>query len=207
MHGTQLPSDWVCRWTHLVPSGSTVLDVACGAGRHLRWLRAQGYAVVGVDMSQQALSACTGLGELVCADLENGPWPFAGRSFGAVVVTNYLWRPLFPMLVQSLAPGGVLIYETFAQGNETVGRPARPEFLLRPGELLQVCAGLHIVAYEDGFLMQPDRFVQRIAAVQPADSRGAGKAPARFPLQAGAVISVKAAMANDLVHASQGISL
>jgi len=180
VHATQLPSDWVCRWTHLVPSGSTVLDVACGAGRHLRWLRAQGYAVVGVDMSQQALSACTGLGELVCADLENGPWPFAGRSFGAVVVTNYLWRPLFPVLVQSLAPGGVLIYESFAQGNESVGRPARPEFLLRPGELLQVCVGLHIVAYEDGFLAQPDRFVQRIAAVRGMD---AGDAPLRYSLQ------------------------
>jgi SAM-dependent methyltransferase len=180
VHATQLPSDWVCRWKHLVPSGSTVLDVACGAGRHLRWLRAQGYAVVGVDMSQQALSACTVLGELVCADLENGPWPFAGRSFGVVVVTNYLWRPLFPALVQSLAPGGVLIYETFAQGNESVGRPARPEFLLRPGELLQVCVGLHIVAYEDGFLAQPDRFVQRIAAVRGMD---AGDAPLRYSLQ------------------------
>jgi len=106
VHATQLPSDWVCRWTHLVPSGSTVLDVACGAGRHLRWLRAQGYAVVGVDMSQQALSACTGLGELVCADLENGPWPFAGRSFGAVVVTNYLWRPLFPYSCKAWRPAG-----------------------------------------------------------------------------------------------------
>jgi len=149
-------------------------------GRHVRWLCAQGYAVVGVDASPQALSACAGLGELVCADLENGPWPFAGRSFGAVLVTNYLWRPLFPTLVQSLAPGGVLIYETFAQGNETVGRPARPEFLLQPGELLQVCAGLHIVAYEDGFLSQPDRFVQRIAAVREID---VGNAPLRYLLQ------------------------
>lgn len=180
MHATQLPSEWVRRWTHLLRPGSTVLDVACGAGRHVRWLRAQGCAVVGVDVSQEALSACTGLGELVCADLENGPWPFAGRSFGAVVVTNYLWRPLFPALVQSLAPGGLLIYETFAQGNETVGRPARPEFLLRPGELLQVCAGLHIVAYEDGFLSQPDRFVQRIAAVREID---VGNAPLRYLLQ------------------------
>ena len=183
MHGIQLPSEWVRRWAHLVAPGSTVLDVACGAGRHLRWLHAQGYAVVGVDASQQALSACAGLGELVCADLENGPWPFAGRSFGAVLVTNYLWRPLFPVLVQSLAPGGVLIYETFAQGNETVGRPARPEFLLRSGELLQVCAGLHIVAYEEGFLPQPDRFVQRIAAVRESWAKNAGDPPLRFSLQ------------------------
>lgn len=180
MHGTQSPSEWVRRWAHLVAPGSPVLDVACGAGRHLRWLRAQGYAVVGVDASQEALSACAGLGELVCADLENGPWPFAGRSFGAVLVTNYLWRPLFPMLLQSLAPRGVLIYETFAQGNETVGRPARPEFLLRSGELLQVCADLHIVAYEDGFLPQPDRFVQRIAAVREGDE---GNAYLRYSLQ------------------------
>lgn len=166
MHGTETPSDWVRRWAPLIPSGSTVLDVACGAGRHLRWLHGLGHPVVGVDQSAQALDACAGLGEMVRADLESGPWPFAGRQFGAVVVTNYLWRPLWPALVASLIPGGVLIYETFARGNETVGRPARAEFLLAPGELLQACAGLRVVAYEDGFLPDPERFVQRIAAVR-----------------------------------------
>ena len=166
MHGTEVPSDWVRRWAPLIPNGSTVLDVACGAGRHLRWLHERGHPVVGVDQSEQALQACAGLGEMVCADLEDGPWPFARRQFGAVVVTNYLWRPLWPALVASVAPGGVLIYETFARGNETVGRPARVDFLLAPGELLHACAALRVVAYEDGFVQQPDRFVQRIVAVR-----------------------------------------
>ena len=106
------------------------------------------------------------------ADIENGPWPFAGRQFDAVVVTNYLWRPLMPTLLASLAPGGVLIYETFTQGNETVGKPSRPDFLLRPGELLDTCRSLRIVAFEDGFQEGPQgqapRFVQRIAAVREA---------------------------------------
>ncbi|KQB56895.1 MULTISPECIES: bifunctional 2-polyprenyl-6-hydroxyphenol methylase/3-demethylubiquinol 3-O-methyltransferase UbiG [Acidovorax] len=166
MHGNEAPSEWVRRWSHLIAPGSTVLDVACGAGRHLRWLRGLGNSVVGVDRSAEALAACEGLGELVLADIESGPWPFAGRQFGAVVVTNYLWRPLLATLVESVAPGGVLIYETFAHGNETVGRPARPEFLLQPGELLTACTGLRTLAYEDGFQKNPDRFVQRITAVR-----------------------------------------
>jgi SAM-dependent methyltransferase len=110
---------------------------------------------------------------MVCADIESGPWPFAGRQFGAVVVTNYLWRPVLPTIVGSLAPAGVLIYETFARGNETVGRPARPEFLLRPGELIEACAGLRVVAYEDGFVPEPARFVQRITAVRELPQVGA----------------------------------
>ena len=166
MHGLEAPSEWVRRWSHLIAPGSTALDVACGAGRHLRWLRGLGHEVTGVDRSAEAIAACAGLGELVQADIENGPWPFAGRRFGAVVVTNYLWRPLLPAIVGSVAPGGVLIYETFAQGNETVGKPSRPDFLLAPGELLAACAGLRVVAYEDGFLQAPDRFVQRITAVR-----------------------------------------
>ena len=166
MHGLEAPSEWVRRWSHLIAPGSTALDVACGAGRHLRWLRGLGHEVTGVDRSAEALAACAGLGELVQADIENGPWPFAGRRFGAVVVTNYLWRPLLPTIVDCVAPGGVLIHETFAQGNETVGKPSRPDFLLAPGELLRACADLRVVAYEDGFLSSPDRFVQRIAAVR-----------------------------------------
>lgn len=166
MHGTESPSAWITRWAHLIEQPSTVLDVACGAGRHLRYLRGLGHAVVGVDRSAEALAACAGLGELLQADIENGPWPLAGRTFGAVVVTNYLWRPLLPQLLASVAPGGVLLYETFAQGQETIGRPARPEFLLRPGELLQVCAGLRVVASEDGYEPDPERFVQRIAAIR-----------------------------------------
>ena len=166
MHGTEAPSDWVRRWSPLAQPGSTVLDVACGAGRHLRWMHMRGHPTVGVDRSADAVAACAAWGEVHCADIEQGPWPFAGRQFGAVIVTNYLWRPLLPTLVDSVAPGGVLIYETFASGNETVGRPARADFLLQPGELLAACAALRTVAYEDGFLESPARFAQRIAAVR-----------------------------------------
>ena len=183
MHGIEAPSEWVRRWSHLIAPHSTVLDVACGAGRHLRYLRGQGHTVVGVDQSAEALAACEGLGELVQADIENGPWPFAGRQFGGVVVTNYLWRPLLPTIVASVAPGGVLIYETFAQGNETVGRPARPEFLLTPGELLHVCKELRVVGYEDGFIDEPARFVQRITAVRELPQAGG---PSRHLLPIGA---------------------
>ncbi len=132
----------------------------------MRWLQAQGHTVTGVDRSAEAIAACAGLGELICADIENDPWPLQERQFGAVVVTNYLWRPLLPTLLASLEPGGVLIYETFAQGHETVGRPSRADFLLRPGELLQAFGALRPVAYEDGYLKNPARFVQRIAAVR-----------------------------------------
>ena len=162
----KLPSPWVQRWSHLVPAGGAVLDVACGFGRHMRWFRRLGHAVTGVDKAPDAIDSVAGLGEAMVADIENGPWPFAGRNFAGVIVTNYLWRPLLPLIVQCVAPGGVLIYETFATGNETVGKPSRPDFLLQPGELLQVCRELRVVAYEDGFLDHPARHVQRIAAVR-----------------------------------------
>jgi SAM-dependent methyltransferase len=178
MHGTEPASAWIVRWSHLVPAGGAVLDLACGRGRHLRWFQGRGHPVTGVDRDPDALATLAGVGETVLADVENGPWPLAGRQFAAIVVTNYLWRPLFPQLLAALAPGGVLLHETFARGNETVGKPSRPDFLLAPGELLQACAGLRVVAYEDGFLTAPDRFVQRIAAVRAAP----GAQPARYPL-------------------------
>lgn len=171
-------SDWIRRWSHLVPPGAAVLDVACGLGRHMRWFCERNHPVVGIDQAQAAIEAVATLGEAIQADIENGPWPLAGRRFGGVVVTNYLWRPLLPTIIDSVAPGGALLYETFAQGNETVGRPTRPDFLLRPGELLRACADLHIVAYEEGFLDAPARFVQRIAALRPP-------LPARVLLQNG----------------------
>ena len=120
--------------------------------------------------------------EAVVADIEEGPWPFAGRQFDAVIVTHYLWRPLLPTLLASLAPGGVLIYETFTQGNETVGKPSRPDFLLRPGELLEVCRDLRVVAFEEGFHETPPRFVQRIAAVREAAGTAGLPTPARYLL-------------------------
>jgi SAM-dependent methyltransferase len=178
MHGTETPSPWIARWSHLVPPDGEVLDVACGFGRHLRHFKALGHRVVGVDRSEDAIAAARALGEALVADIENGPWPFAGRQFAGVVVTNYLWRPLLPTLGASVAPGGVLLYETFALGNETVGKPSRADFLLQPGELLDACRELRVVAFEDGFVAQPDRFVQRIAAVRTI----AGATPARYTL-------------------------
>lgn len=178
LHAGLAPSPWVQRWTALVAPGGTVLDLACGSGRHLRWFAQRGCRVTGVDRDAAALQAAQDLGEMITADVENGPWPLPGRTFDAVVVTNYLWRPLLPTLVASVAAGGVLLYETFAVGNETVGKPSNPDFLLRPGELLQAAAGLRIVAYEDGFLDGPPRFVQRLAAVrEPASAE-----PPRHPL-------------------------
>ena len=160
------PSPWVQRWAGLIRPGGCVLDLACGSGRHLRWLAAQGFSLTGVDRDAAALQELAGLGEVLAADLEDGsPWPLPGRCFDAIVVTNYLWRPLWPQILGALAEGGVLIYETFGDSQASVGRPSRPEFLPRPGELLQLAAGLHVVAYEDGFLEPPPRFVQRIAAV------------------------------------------
>jgi SAM-dependent methyltransferase len=170
MHGTEHPSAWVQRWAHLIRPQGRVLDVACGAGRHMRFLAALGHQVTGVDRHPEALALAAPAGQTVLADIENGPWPFPGQTFDAVVVTNYLWRPLLPVMVQSLTEGGVLIYETFAAGNESVGKPSRPDFLLQAGELLSATQGLRTVAYEDGFEASPDRFVQRIAAVRAAPS-------------------------------------
>jgi SAM-dependent methyltransferase len=162
------PSAWVRRWVHLITPGGTVLDLACGSGRHVRWLAAQGFRVTGVDRDAEALAPLGDVAEVLVADLEaDGPWPLAGRRFDAVVVTNYLWRPRFGDVLDLLAPDGVLIYETFAAGHEALGRPSRPDFLLQPGELLARCAGLQVAGYEDGRLEDPPRRVQRIAALGP----------------------------------------
>ncbi len=186
VHGLEAPSAWVQRWSHLVRPGGTVLDVACGHGRHMKWFAARGHPVTGVDRSPEAIAAVAPLGEAVQADIENGPWPLVQdgqpRQFDAVVVTNYLWRALLPVIRQSLAPGGVLLYETFTLGNETVGKPSRPDFLLQPGELLREFADLRVVAYEDGFIAQPARFVQRIAAVRQDTPLSTDKALARYML-------------------------
>jgi SAM-dependent methyltransferase len=185
-HATPAPSPWIVRWSHLLPAEARVLDVACGAGRHMQWFAQRGHAVTGVDRSQEAVDAAGRFGRVLLADIEAGPWPFAGQGFGAVIVTNYLWRPRLPDIVAAVAPGGVLLYETFASGNETVGKPSRADFLLAPGELLAACAPLRVVAFEDGFLSAPERFVQRIAAVRPAGD-AAQAPPARHLLQAGPI--------------------
>ena len=179
LHGQEPTSSWVARWSHLLPSGSTLLDLACGHGRHMRHFAALGHTVTGVDRNPDAIAAVGPLGEAICADIENGPWPLQGRTFGGVVVTNYLWRPLWPHILDSLALNGVLIYETFSAGNESVGKPSRPDFLLQPAELLTTCKDLRVVAFEEGFLDQPERFVQRIVAVRESLET---QTPARYPL-------------------------
>src|SRR5262245_26863629 len=161
------PSPWIARWAPLIPAGGSVLDVACGSGRHLRWLAALGHRVTGVDRDADALARSHGAGELIAADIEGGPWPLDGRRFDAVVVTNYLWRALLPTLVASVADGGLLLYETFAHGHERFGKPSNPDFLLRPGELVSAAGSLHVLAYEDGVLDAPPRRVQRLAAWRP----------------------------------------
>ena len=143
-----------------------MLDVACGSGRHVRWFAQRGAVVTGVDRDAAATQDLHGIAEIVVADIEGGPWPFAGRRFDAVVVTNYLWRPRLPDIVASVAPGGMLIYETFAAGHETIGKPSRPDFLLRPGELLRVVDDLRVIAFEEGFDATAPRFVQRIVAAR-----------------------------------------
>jgi SAM-dependent methyltransferase len=185
-HGSGAASAWVQRWSHLLPPDASVLDVACGAGRHLAWFANRGHAVTGIDRDTTLATQQVPAASLFTADIENGLWPLMQnakpRQFGAVVVTNYLWRPLFPTLLDSVAPGGLLLYETFAAGNETVGRPSRPDFLLQPGELLTVCTGWHVVAFEQGYVENPARFVQRIAALRSFTHPDAGAVPTRHTL-------------------------
>ena len=168
-------SPWVARWAPLIPPGE-VLDLACGSGRHARLLAGLGHAVIALDRDAQALAAAAGEGIVTLQhDLEapGAAWPFAPGSLAGIVVTNYLHRPLFGHLAAALAPNGVLIYETFAHGNEAFGKPSNPDFLLVPGELLGLAAnpgrgGLRVVAYEDGVIAQPKPArVQRLCAAGP----------------------------------------
>lgn len=163
------PSEWVCRFLGGVRPGGRVLDVACGSGRHLTLGLGRGLAMVGIDRDVTGARkiAADGRLELVEADLEDGrPFPLAGERFDGVIVTNYLWRPLLPAIAGCVGPAGVLVYETFAVGNERFGKPSNPDFLLRPGELLALARGeLEVVAYEHVRLTGPDRIVQRMAAV------------------------------------------
>lgn len=185
------PSAWVARFAKLIPSGE-VLDLACGGGRHSRYLARLGYRVLAVDRDPAALGSAAGEGiSTLQADLENPgagqatwSWPFETDRFSGIVVTNYLHRPLFTHILSSLAPGGILIYETFAAGNERFGKPSNPAFLLTPGELLRLTRfdtkdALRIVAFEDGYIDHPKpAMVQRICAARTGP---VGDAPL-FPL-------------------------
>ena len=159
-------SPWIVTWAGLMPAGATVLDIAAGKGRHTRFFAERGHRVTAVDRDVSGLAAADTI-EIIAADLEDGsPWPLAGRKFGAVVVTNYLHRPLFPLLFDSVGPEGVLLYETFMTGNERFGKPSRPEFLLNDGELLELVHGrFSVIAYEARMISEPKMaMVQRIAA-------------------------------------------
>jgi SAM-dependent methyltransferase len=158
------PSPWIVRWAGAIVPHGRVLDLACGSGRHVRFLAARGLHVTAVDRNREALDRCEGAVERIEADLEGAPWPLPGRRFDAVVVTNYLWRALMPVIVDSVAVGGLLLYETFARGHERFGKPSNPDFLLQPGELLTLVPGLHVLAFEDGMADAPARRVQRLAA-------------------------------------------
>ena len=169
-HRQIAPSAWVCRFAQLVAAGGAVLDLACGQGRHARYLAALGYRVAAVDRDSAALATLAGVAGVTtrCADLEGAPWPFAAGSFDGIVVTNYLHRPLVAGLLDALRPRGVLIYETFALGNEMLGRPSNPEFLLRPQELLQWVQGrMQVLAFEQGRVELPKpAVIQRICAIR-----------------------------------------
>ena len=171
-HELQAPSPWVVRWSPLIRPGSEVLDLACGTGRHARFLAARGCSVLAVDRDADAIAMLAAVAGVFTrtADLEGAAWPFAPASFDGVVVANYLHRPLFAPLVDALRPGGVLVYETFMVGNERFGKPSNPDFLLRPGELLEAVQGqLEVVAFEQGEVGTPrPAVVQRICALQGA---------------------------------------
>jgi SAM-dependent methyltransferase len=178
------PSPWIVRFAGLIDPAGWVLDVACGTGRHSRWLTERGHPITAIDRDAGALAESGAVDPILC-DLEagteaNDAWPLGDRRFAGVVVTNYLHRPLFPLLVDALAPGGVLLYETFAVGNERYGKPSNPAFLLRPGELLDACRSLAIVAFEDGLIAEPGpASIQRICAIR---LRAAEDGACRHPL-------------------------
>lgn len=159
-------SAWVQRFVPLIRPGGAVLDVACGSGRHARLLARLGFEVDAVDRAPELFSAPPPHVKVLGADLEGGPWPYPGRRFDAIVVTNYLHRPLLPVLAAALDPGGLLLYETFARGNERFGKPSNPAFLLEPGELLEAVRGkLRVLAYEDLVVQEPrPAAVQRLCA-------------------------------------------
>ena len=165
-----LPSPWVVEHAPRIAPGADVLDLACGTGRHARWLLERGFRVMGVDLNTSGLDDLSGHPGLAVleADLENGPWPLGNATFGGVIVTNYLWRLLFPRIRDAVAPGGVLIYETFAIGNERFGKPSNPDFLLREGELMDWFGDWQVIGFEQvETTVHKPAVIQHICAVKP----------------------------------------
>jgi len=169
-HVQLAPSAWLCRFARMIAAGGAVLDLACGQGRHARLLAGMGYRVEAVDRDRASLAMLTGVAGITtrCADLEGSPWPYEAGSFDGIVVTNYLHRPLMAAILDALRPGGVLIYETFGLGNEKLGHPSKPEFLLNSHELLQWVMGrLQVLAFEQGRVELPKpAVIQRICALR-----------------------------------------
>lgn len=186
-HPQAAPSGWVRRFLPLIPrpagKKACVLDLACGGGRHTRLLLELGYTVVAIDRDVSALADLETNVEVIEADLEDGrPWPLGERRFQGVVVTSYLYRPLLPAILAAVDEGGVLIYETFARGNERLHRPRNRDFLLRSGELLDLVKGsFQVVAFEQGKVETPrPAVIQRLCAVK--DLAGGGREPPPHPL-------------------------
>lgn len=171
----ELPSAWLVRHAPLIRAGGTVLDLACGSGRNARWLAGQGWRVEALDRDETALASLKSMENIHLrqADLEGAPWPYAGRKFDGIIVCRYLHRPLLPLLARCLAENGVLVYETFMVGQEKLGRPQNPDFLLQPHELLHVFLDkLSIVAFEQGIVQVPQPVaIQRICAVRGEPGR------------------------------------
>jgi len=179
-HAQLAPSAWVERFSHLLAPGARVLDVACGSGRHMRWLKERGGNPLGVDKDPEALAALKAQGyDVIVADLEVGAWPFEPESMDAVLVTHYLWRALWPHLKAVLKPNALVIYETFCLGHEAFGRPKNPDFLLQPGELLSVFGDFHIIAFEEGLERDPPRMLQRVVAQKPVPGKPRAASPLR----------------------------
>ncbi len=173
MHNQETPSLWTQRHAAMVMSGSSLLDVACGHGRHARFFAERGARVTAVDRDAAALQALATTPNVVaeCRDVENDAWPYASASFDAVIVCNYLWRPTFASLLATIKPNGVLLYETFMDGNERHGKPSRPDFLLRSNELLLLTRdAFRVVAFDEGDEVdaagQPIAVKQKIAAIK-----------------------------------------
>ncbi len=175
-HNEARPSLWVTKHSTLLKPRSRVLDLACGSGRHTCFFAAQGHVVTAVDKNIGSLSAVESYSdvEAIQFDLESGRWPFVGRKFECVVITNYLHRPLFADIINALSSDGLLIYETFMVGNERFGRPSSPDFLLEVNELLTVFSEkLKILAYQSGKVKLPKvAIVQRICATPLRDDNG-----------------------------------
>lgn len=168
-HGPTKPSPWVERFLPGVKKDGSILDVACGAGRHMRLALERGYSVTGIDRDLSQLDDLAERSDvgLVEADLETGaPFPLRGMKYDGVIVTNYLWRPILADIIACVAADGVLIYETYARGHERQGKPSNPDFLLKNNELLEaVLPGLVVVAYEHGLRTGAHpKIIQRIAA-------------------------------------------